>query len=417
MVSSLPGGKVNTTTNGRYWKNRVTDIVLLQVLNGEQAAYTPAAPVYPSLFLADFERNYYIEQYRLRLRGLERLTIDHIEDIHIRTQAIYQSYGVFKSRPDWMEIFTGTSRAWAERTQIVMREGVLLYEDVTSGLQAPMHTIPIPRGDEFLKTGDPRSGDIWDISSCLGDKDDIDEMLPLLTSQELLARGDFDLPRRIVNDYGEITFLTTILDTPYSDAYDLLGFQGLMLIQHDRPDLFHYLLERKLEQSKHVMQAWADVGIHGVYVEEVFTGADMISPRNYDEFVFPYNQNYFRHMRSLGLLPIHYVCGDVIPRLERIAQYDIAAVAVEESKKNFTIEIEDVVAAVGSKAVVFGNIDAVAFGLHASPAEMAAEVQRQLKIGKRAKGFVVSTGSPFPLDTNPRQIDAMVEAAHKNYFH
>ncbi|MBC8263182.1 MAG: hypothetical protein H8E47_03550 [Anaerolineales bacterium] len=187
-----------------------------------------------------------------------------------------------------------------------------------------------------------------------------------------------------------------------------------MLIQHDRPDLFHYLLERQLAQTQRVMEAWAAIGVHGVYVQEVFTGADLISPRSYDEFVFAYNQPYFHHMRALGLLAIHYVCGDVVPRLDRIAQLDIAAVAVEESKKSFTIEIEDVVDRVAGRVAVFGNIDAVQFGIHSTMAEMAAEVKRQIRIGSRAKGFVVSTGSPFPLDTNPRLIDTLVATAHSH---
>ena len=160
------------------------------------------------------------------------------------------------------------------------------------------------------------------------------------------------------------------------------------------------------------MGSWAAAGVHGVYVEEVFTGADMISTHNYDKFVFAYNQPYFQRMRALGLLPIHYVCGDVIPRLERMVEYDIAAVAVEESKKNFYIDIAEVIERVAGRAAVFGNIDAVRFGLHASPEEVAAEVQRQAGIGAQAQGFVVSTGSPFPLDTNPRLIDTLVATAH-----
>jgi uroporphyrinogen-III decarboxylase len=143
----------------------------------------------------------------------------------------------------------------------------------------------------------------------------------------------------------------------------------------------------------------------------VFTGADLISPQAYDEFVHTYNLPFFRHMRKLGLLPIHYVCGDTLPRLERMAQCDVAAVAVEESKKNFRIEIEEVVEVVAGRAAVFGNIDAIRFGLHATMDEMAAEVKRQAAIGARAKGFVVSTGSPFPLDTNPRLIDTLVATA------
>jgi uroporphyrinogen-III decarboxylase len=44
--------------------------------------------------------------------------------------------------------------------------------------------------------------------------------------------------------------------------------------------------------------------------------------------------------------------------------------------------------------------------------EMAAEAKRQLRVGREAKGFMLSTGSPFPLDTNPRLIDTLVATAH-----
>jgi uroporphyrinogen-III decarboxylase len=384
---------------------------VFQVLRGEKPDRVPAAPAYLILFLADFERAYYIDQYRRRMRRLRRYPVDHQEDTRFRAQAIYQAYGVFKERPDWMEIGRGASRSWAERTDVVAQDGVLYYEDKETGTRRPMHDSRLPWGTMEGAQHDSTQ-DRWDTSEEIRGQEQVDARLPLPDPQELLARGDFDLPRQVVADYGDSTFITTILDTPFSDAYDLLGFQGLMLIQHDRPRLFRYLLERRLEVTKRLMETWAAVGIHGVYVEEVFTGADIISPRAYDEYVFAYNQPYFRHMTSLGLLPIHYVCGDVVPRLDRILQLDIAAVGVEESKKTFDIEIEEVVERVDGRAAVLGNIDAVRYGPGATLEEMAAEAKRQLRIGQRAKGFMLSTGSPFPLDTNPRLIDSMIATAH-----
>ncbi len=385
---------------------------MLAALSGQRPAITPAAPCYLGLFLADFERAYYIEQYRRRLRGSGRCLVDHAEDTLFRAQALCQSYGVFKVRPDWLEVHRGASRAWAERTAIVRQDGILYYEERASGRRVPMHEVPMPRGDAGLPGANPSTTDLWDLSAGIQSVDDVDARLPIVSAAELLARGDFDLAKRVVADEGDHYFLATILDTPFSDAYDLLGFQGLMTIQHDRPDLLHHLLARKLAQTQEVMAAWAATGIHGVYVEEVFTGADTISPRSYDEYVFAYNQPYFRRLCALGLLPIYYACGDVVPRLERMAQLDVAAIAVEESKKTFRIDLRDVVDRVAGRAAVFGNVDAVHFGIHATMEEMAAEVRRQMRIGERARGFVVSTGSPFPLDTNPRQIDTLVAAAH-----
>lgn len=385
---------------------------MIKSLLGEKPDVLPAAPCYLSLFLADFARAYYIEQYRRCMKGRSRHQVDHAEDTHFRAQALYQSYGIFKTPPDWIEVGSGASKAWAERTEIVLRDGILCYEEKVSGVCVPMHTIPMPCGDVPLSEMKPVTHDVWDRSVQISSQEDVDAQIPIIGAEEWLARGDFDLPRQVVADYGDRYFISTILDTPFSDAYGFLGFQGLMLIQHDQPDLFHHLLQRSLAQTKEAMGAWAATGIHGVYVEEVFTGADIISPCSYDKFVFAYNQPYFQHMRALGLLPIHYVCGDVLPRLERMVEYDIAAVAVEESKKNFRIDIAEVIERVAGRAAVFGNIDAVRFGIHAAPEEVAAEVERQAGIGVQAHGFIVSTGSPFPLDTNPRLIDTLVTAAH-----
>jgi uroporphyrinogen-III decarboxylase len=100
-----------------------------------------------------------------------------------------------------------------------------------------------------------------------------------------------------------------------------------------------------------------------------------------------------------------------------MVEYDIAAVAVEESKKKFRIEIDEVVDRVAGRSAVFGNIDAVRFGIHATPEEMQTEVRRQIEIGRQARGFIVSTGSPFPLETDPIMIDTMISAAQSYNVH
>ena len=385
---------------------------ILKSLLGKKPDILPAAPCYLSLFLADFLRDYYIEQYRLRMKGRSRYAVDHAEDTHFRAQALYQSYGIFKERPDWIEVGRGASKSWAERMEIVSKDNILYYEDKTSGLQVPMKDISIPRGDTPLSEMTAVTHDVWDLSEHITSREDVDEQTPIQSADELLARGDFDLARQVTADYGDQYFISTIMDTPFSDAYDFLGFRGLMVYQRSKPDLLEYLLQRRLAQVKEIMRAWAAVGVHGVFVEEVFTGADIISPQSYERFVFAYNKPYFQHMRASGLLPIHYVCGDVVPRLKYMVEYDVAALAVEESKKKFHIEIGEVVQRIAGRVAVFGNIDAVQFGINATAEEMSAEVRRQAAIGAQARGFIVGTGSPFPLETNPRVIDALVAAAH-----
>lgn len=387
---------------------------MICALNGCQTDVVPAAPAYPSLFLADTERSLYIDQYRLRLRdsGLKRYPLDHTEDTLFRARATYQSYDTFKVRPDWLEADTGVSHAWAEKMDVVEQDDQLYFEDRETGKRvAIQHASLYQTGDELSDVNRAET-DILDLSSQIKDTDDVYRVIPIRSKVDLLESGELDLLRRLVQDYGERYFISYVTDTPFCDVSDLLGFFGLMTSIHDRPALLHEMLQRQLDQSSEMLAALARIGVHGLFVQEIFSGADMISPRAYDEFVRDYNREYFKTMRALGLLPVHLVCGDVVPRLEQMAGYDVAAIAVEESKKKFRIEIEDVVDKIGDRVTVFGNIDAIHFGLHASPDEMAAEVRRQARIGKRALGFVVSTGSPFPFDTDPRQIDSLILTAH-----
>ena len=67
---------------------------------------------------------------------------------------------------------------------------------------------------------------------------------------------------------------------------------------------------------------------------------------------------------------------------------------------------------VRGRVAILGNVDTIRFGLHGTMEEMAGEVRRQGRIGSQAKGFLISTGSPFPLDTNPRILDTLVATAH-----
>jgi len=160
-----------------------------RVLKGETPDQVPAAPAYLILFLADFERNYYIEQYRQRMRGLRRYPVNHQEDTLFRAQAIYQTYSIFKERPDWMEIGQGASQSWAERTEIIDENNVLFYEDQRTGVRKPMHTSPLPWGSMEHTNEFDSTRDLWDISREIQSEEQIDARLPLPDPQTMLDRG------------------------------------------------------------------------------------------------------------------------------------------------------------------------------------------------------------------------------------
>ena len=132
-----------------------------------------------------------------------------------------------------------------------------------------------------------------------------------------------------------------------------------MVMMREKPELFAYLMERRGRQRMEMLKGLARVGVEYVWLEECLSSADLISPRDYERFAFATTGPTIAEAKRLGLTVILYYCGDVIPRLPWLVRLGMDALAVEESKKGFSVDIAEVIAAVGDTCCVFGNVDAV----------------------------------------------------------
>lgn len=95
---------------------------------------------------------------------------------------------------------------------------------------------------------------------------------------------------------------------------------------------------------------------------------------------------------------------------DRILSLGADALALEESKKGFSIDVEEVVDRVGGRMCVLGNLDAITLLDRGSDAELEREIGRQLRAGRRNDGrFIMSIGSPVtpgkPLERVRRYLD------------
>ncbi len=112
--------------------------------------------------------------------------------------------------------------------------------------------------------------------------------------------------------------------------------------------------------------------------------------------------------RQIGLQTVFYHCGAVEGRLDLLAGSAADALAFEESKKGFVVDLARIRREIGPDKVLFGNTDVVLVR-DGSPERIAADVQRQYaEAGPR---FVASIGSPLTLDTDEEKIAALAEAA------
>jgi uroporphyrinogen-III decarboxylase len=395
-------------------KDRMSKALSLQKLDR-----APAAPAYLGLYLADFIRQAYVQQYEKRVRKSLHYGLNHAQDSLFRAEAIRAAYKqAFKVMPDWVFTTLGPTREWASRMEMRREKDSFLYFDKSSGDSTTDVPGFGPSVTDYVVHQDRPSAkqDIWDTSDQIGSIEELEKHITLVSKKELDEKGLGELPKHTKEIFGDDYFIYSVIDTPFSYLYDILGFRGMMVNLYQDPGLVKYLQAKILEQSLEFIKLFKSVGVDGVYIEEVYTSADIISPESYEEFVYPFNKQYIREIKEIGLKTILYVCGDIIPRLERIGCLGADALAFEESKKNFEIDLEDIIQRVGEGHCIFGNIDTIKFGTKASKDEMAEEVRKQISLGMEADGFIVSNGSPFPLETDPGHIDTMVQTAHEHIY-
>jgi uroporphyrinogen-III decarboxylase len=130
----------------------------------------------------------------------------------------------------------------------------------------------------------------------------------------------------------------------------------------------------------------------------------------YREIVFPAQQRFYRAVASLGLVPITYFLGNVMPLLGDIVRLGAAGLMVEESKKGFTLDVVEIARRLEGAVCLFGNLDSIWCFLRGSEEDVRRETVRQLQAA-RFGPFVMASGSPVAFDTPAANIKAMIAAA------
>jgi uroporphyrinogen-III decarboxylase len=363
----------------------------------------PFAPCYLGLYLERRFQENLVAGYRARLAGNARVQFDLAGDNEIRLEARLRAQSVFREPHDWLWLMAGHSRAWAEQTELIAQDGKAVWHDLKSG-----------RLTELAPAAPGSTTDNWSASVQFDSRRDVDALCPLPKAEAWFAGGAYEMMRLMIRRLGGETFMCGALGTPFWGCYSILGFEGLLCAIVEKPALLEYMLERRTAWCLGYAKVLAAVGAHGVWIEECFTGADILSPAQFRRFVMPYTGKLIEALKKLGLIGVYYVCGDVMPQLDAIMEMSPDALAVEESKKGFEINIAEVKRHVGNSMALLGNFDAIYLLEHGSPQAMEREVRRQLDACARDGGFVMSMGSPMTLTTPAERLDLLAVLTRKS---
>jgi len=235
---------------------------------------------------------------------------------------------------------------------------------------------------------------------------------PASDPEELRTDGRGDLAQRMLAEFGEDLYPICSVSSPLWHCYEVWGFEGMMTMIATRPDLVERVCRRALELELYRVGEAAALGAAGIWIEECLT--DMIGPEGFARLNVPFLKQVVEEIRAAGMRSIYYFCGDPTGKWEQLLAAGADALSLEESKKGFVIDIEEVVDRVQGCCAVLGNLDAVGMLQDGTEEELRNEIARQIAAGKRNnRRFIMSIGSPVTPGTPVERVRLYCDLARE----
>lgn len=245
--------------------------------------------------------------------------------------------------------------------------------------------------------------------------EEIDALTPLpepVASSDIRWDGRDDLAKAIMAGFGENLCPISHVSSPLWRCYDIWGFEGMMEMIAVRPDLARHACERLLASSMQEVRQAASLGAEVIWIEECLT--DQIGPEAFGALDLPFLRTLIETIREEGMKSIYYYCGDPAGKWEHILDAGADALSLEEGKKGFEIDIEDVVDRVQGRCTLLGNLDAIGVLQDATDDRLRSEVLRQITAGRMNGGrFIMSLGSPVTPGTPVSRVRLYCDLAHE----
>ncbi len=218
------------------------------------------------------------------------------------------------------------------------------------------------------------------------------------------------LAERLTDTYGLTHFPVTRLTPPLAGVFYLFGYEAAMMMIAAQPDLIDHACSLLYEGNRDDITKAARIGAAGIWIQDTFT--DMIRPEDFERFNAKYLRRTAEAIRARNMKSIYYFCGNPEGKWTSMLSLGTDALAFEESKKGFTIDIESLAERVAGKYTLFGNLDALDVLPNASLDRLKSEIEKQIQAGrKNGNRFVMSIGSPVTPGTPACRVKQYVDLA------
>ena len=195
---------------------------------------------------------------------------------------------------------------------------------------------------------------------------------------------------------------------PFSLACEIRGMSEFMmdLMTDEQPDKIHQLLEYCRKASYIYACAQIDQGAHITSIGESPSGPDMLSPRHYRKFAWPYVQQLASDLKSKGIRLSYHICGNATPIIADMVSTGVDMIEIDQKADMHTAK-----AAARGKVTLIGTVDPSGVMANGTPDQVREKSRQAIEILGPGGGFFLAPGCALPATTPDENIAAMIETA------
>ncbi len=217
--------------------------------------------------------------------------------------------------------------------------------------------------------------------------------------------------KMVVDQIGDQAFVIGRGDQgPFSLACEIRGMSEFLLdlALGEELDKVHQLLEFCLDVSERFCLAQIEQGAHATSIGDSPSGPDMISPKYYREFAYPYIEKLAQRLKKRDIILAYHICGNATPIINDMVRSGADIIEIDQKSDQNAVK-----EATRGKATLLGPVDpsnVMVFGTPELVEEKCFEALDNLSPGS---GFILGPGCALPPTTPDDNIDAMIESARK----
>ena len=226
-------------------------------------------------------------------------------------------------------------------------------------------------------------------------------------------QSEFIMLMAAKGNFGDDLAQVMVQPGPFRESWMFLGSMEKLLYYYMKdPRFVHALARTATDWILELVDMAVDLGADIIALDGdlAFSQTTLMSPAQYEEFVFPYHQEITEHVHSRGKLVFKHTDGNAWPIMDGFAEAGFDGFHPVQPQ---CMDIGEVKAKYGDRLCILGNIDCMYLLPFGSEEEVEQSVKEAIAAAAPGGGYVISSSNSIHPGCKPENYIAMVKAARK----